>query len=539
MLAPKPRDLLVYLAREADLWHDPDKEAFATNQVGGHFENHRIRSKGFKRWLTGRYYVEIGGAAPRQAFDDALGALEANAVHDGPQHEVALRIAEHHDAIYLDLADQEWRAVEITAKGWQVMDKPPVRFIRTLGMRALPIPERGGSVNDLEPFLNIATEGDFRLLVGSLLAALRPGKSFPIVVLNGEQGSAKSTTSRVLRSLVDPSAVSIRGGPREERDLVATARNSWMIVYDNLSRVPAWLSDALCRLSTGGGLGGRQLYTDYDEAVFDALRPCVINGIPDLATRPDLTDRAVVLKLSPIPDEKRMSEVEFWSAFETLQPRILGALLNAVSCALRRISAVKLDCKPRMVDFALWVTAAEEALGWPDGAFMEAYAENRAIAVETSIESDPVAVAVKELAHANADWDGTPTQLLDALTSYAPDAGVNSRIWPQAPNALTNRLRRVAPGLRQLGIEIEDYRKGKDRTRMILIRKVREKTVRTVRRAADSSEIKDFPADDGGRSADDQYEPTVRAKPLNSMGADDADGADDDLMNPNTWETNT
>ena len=492
----KPRDILVNLANEATLWSNHDFEGFATIQVGDHYENHPIRSRRFRLWLSSRYYNEQKAAAPKQAFNDAVSTLEAKAVHSGAQHEVNLRIAEHQGTIYVDLADENWRVVRITAKGWKVIDNPPVRFIRTPGMRPLPTPRRGGSVGDLKQFLNVRTEADFRLVVGWLLAAFRPGKPFPVLVLGGEQGTGKSTISRLLRCLVDPNSAPIRSVPREERDLVAAARNGWMICLDNLSRLPPWLSDALCRLSTGGGLGGRQLYSDHTEAVFDAYRPCLINAIPDIVGRPDLTDRAVVLKFSPIPAENRLPESEFQAAFEVFWPKIFGALLDGVSCALHRVSIIKLDHTPRMADFARWVVSAEEALGWPAGAFLADYVENRAIALQTSIEGEPVAIAVKDLIHTHGHWQGTPTELLHVLTPYASAAKVASRFWPQAANALTNRLRRVAPALRQIGIDFEDFRVGRDRTRMIKLTKAPEKTVHTVRQAGTSAEIKEFPTDD-------------------------------------------
>jgi hypothetical protein len=92
--------------------------------------------------------------------------------------------------IYLDLADDCWRAVEIGPDGWQVMGCPRVRFRRTPGMLPLPIPERGGSVEALAPFLNLADRSDFVLAVVWLMATLRHGGPYPLLAVSGEQGSA-------------------------------------------------------------------------------------------------------------------------------------------------------------------------------------------------------------------------------------------------------------------------------------------------------------------------------------------------------------
>ena len=128
-------------------------------------------------------------------------------------------------------------------------------------MLALPYPERGGNINELRPFVNVATVQDFHLMVAYQLAAMRPMGPYPIMVLTGEQGSAKSTAARVNRSLVDPNTSPLRSAPREERDLMISAINSWMLVFDNLSGIPPWLSESFCRLSTGGGISNRELYT--------------------------------------------------------------------------------------------------------------------------------------------------------------------------------------------------------------------------------------------------------------------------------------
>jgi hypothetical protein len=127
------------------------------------------------------------------------------------------------------------------------------------------------------------------------------------------------------------------------------------------------LSDALCRLATGGSFAVRQLYTDDEEVLFEAARPILLDGIEEVVSRPDLGDRAIFLTLGPIAEAIRRSQAELWREFEIERPRILGALLDAVSYGLRAIGRVQLDALPRMADFALWATAWEGAL-WPAGA---------------------------------------------------------------------------------------------------------------------------------------------------------------------------
>ena len=202
------------------------------------------------------------------------------------------------------------------------------------------------------------------LVVAWALACLRNRGPYPVIVLSGEQGSAKSTFSAILRALLDPNTAPLRALPREDRDLFIAASNGHVLAFDNVSGLPAWISDTLCRLATGGGFAVRQLYSDQDEVLFDAARPVILNGIEDIVTRPDLADRAVFLTLEPIPEERRRPEQELWAAFEAERPRILGVLLDAVAKGWPSCRSTKLDKLPRMADFALWATACETAL-WP------------------------------------------------------------------------------------------------------------------------------------------------------------------------------
>src|SRR6516162_10653293 len=180
------------------------------------------------------------------------------------------------------------------------------------------------------------------------------------------------TSAKILRTSVDPNTLALRTLPRDERDLHIAATNAWVVGYDNLSFLLDWISDTLCRLSTGGGFGTRQLYTDQDEVLFDAIRPSLLNGIEEVVTRPDLADRAIFLTLAPIPEDKRRPESELWAAFNADRPRILGALLDAVAMGLRQLPEIRLERLPRMADFAIWATACETALRRRDGTSWEA-----------------------------------------------------------------------------------------------------------------------------------------------------------------------
>jgi len=332
----------------------------------------------------------------------------------------------------------------------------------------------------------------------------------------------------MFRALVDPSSVPLRTLPRDDRDLFIAANNAHALVFDNVSRLPDWLSDALCRIATGGGFGTRSLYTNDEETLFDAQRPIILNGIEDVVDRADLADRSIFLPLQQIPEERRRQEEELWRAFEIARPAILGALLDDIARGLRKLPNTKLPKLPRMADFALWATACEDH----PHAFETAYATNRRELVDNVIEADPVASAVHALMEQRPQWEGTATALLGELVKLINETFAQSKHWPKNGRALSGRLTRAATFLRASGIHIERTREGKVRDRTITLRRA-EKTGNSASASSSSSNSKDFnslPADTrrtlGGRevsSRDVNFAPKTLEE---SDQADAADGAD-------------
>jgi 5S rRNA maturation endonuclease (ribonuclease M5) len=463
------REKLIVIGMEAELFRDEDHCAYATVKVDNHHENHRLRSRRFRLWLLSEYgrnhpvLMQNGtqrpGAPSSQAITEALSALEAIAL-GGAVFQASVRVATAADRVYVDLGGTDWSAVEIDGRGWKVVSKPPVKFLRPAGLRPLPTPQAGGDLVALRDFVNVATEDDFKLILGWLLAAFSPGGPYPVLVVNGEQGSAKTTLCRVLRRLIDPNQAEVRPAPRDERDLFIACNNSHIIVFDNLSHTSTGLADGMCRVATGAGFATRTLFTDTDETIIRACQPQIINGIPDLATRSDLADRAIVLTLPAISDDKRCTEQEFWERFERKAPDILGALFDGISCALLRRREVHLSSKPRMADFARWVEAAAPAFGWEPGEFLAVYEGNRANAVSATLEADVVAEAILELVASKGRWAGTASELLAELETQVSEQVRRQRAWPKSASSLSGRLKRAAPNLRSVGVELFFDRSG-------------------------------------------------------------------------------
>jgi hypothetical protein len=448
------------LSSGAEFFHTPAGEPYVTLPADRHRETIAVESQAFRHWL-GRALHEHG-IASSQAIKDAVSALAGEAIYAGRESEVYTRIAGVDGNVYIDLGDSSWRAIEIRGDGWGLVDEAPVKFRRSRAMRALPEPTAGGSIDELRAFINVRSDEDWVLLVSWLVAALCPTGPYPVLVLCGEQGSAKSTAAELLRGLIDPAVPALRGEPDSIRDLMVSAAANRLLAFDNLSGCTVQLSDALCRLSTGGGHAVRAHYTNDEEWLFDACRPVILTGIDAIPRRPDLLERALLIELPRIPAAERQLVRHITAAFELRRGRILGALLEGVSSALALRDAVQLAELPRMADFALLAVAAEPGLGFEHGTFIAAYHGNRQDATSSALEASPLWPHLLELADGIARTAG---EALTALETIAGERATQNRNWPRAANVLSTQLTRLAPVLRDVGIDIERHTSGRDASR--------------------------------------------------------------------------
>jgi putative DNA primase/helicase len=477
---PSQRDKLLSIADRGQFWRCDEGIAHCTIPVDGHNEHHRVRSQRFRDWLifeAGRAYpIEIAGRIRpgtfgKNAVEDALLACEATAAASNTAVAARLRVSERDNLLYLGLGDPEWRAVEIGAGAWRIVDHPPVPILRTRRTRALPVPVAGGSLAPLRELLPVDGEDEWRIVVLWALAALRPTGPYPIIAWSGEQGTGKSFAARVMRRLIDPCGDDIMQPPREDRDLIAAARSNHVLAFDNLSSVSGELADSLCRLATGGDIGGRMLYTDHESAAFAAQRPIILNGIPDLVSRGDLASRTFFVRLSPM--RRRRPETELWATFDAVAPGILGALLEVLSVALTNLPGARLpedSATFRMADFALLAVAAEPALGWPTGAALRALRQNMRGAATMLADLDPVAIALRHLIEGEGSFSGLVSTLHARLNGMVELETRHAPGWPRGAARLGEQLRRLAPALRAVGIDFAERRTGAGMTVTIAAR---------------------------------------------------------------------
>jgi hypothetical protein len=472
---------LVEIAESAELFRTPGTESnegtFATVPVDDHFETFGIQTQKFRSWLLCEYRNKYNGnIVSDNTLRSAAETLSAKASFNGVTEPVFIRVARKDDKLYYDLGDAKWKVVEIDTDGWRVLDKSPVKFIRPQGYQSQVEPTAGGRIDDLRKFISVRSDDQWVLLVGWLISVFeyRDCGGYAILNLKGTQDAAKTTTMRMLRSLVDPTENDSPGKPNNEEALLVAALNSWLPTFDNFSKTNEEMSDAMCRLSTGGGLVARKKYSDHELVSVKIKRATIVNGIGDLDSRPDLADRTFTIDLPTIDDDKRRSERDLFGEYNEIKPKLLGAIFDAISCGLRNYDNVSFESIPRMADLTTFVTACESALAQQSEAFnkrekvfAKTYADYNVLAKLDALEASIFGMSILKFldkatkgdgAEVNEEtgervWMGSAEMLLEKAKPLS--VSVDLRHYPNSPRAVSAALRRLYPSFKAAGYKIE------------------------------------------------------------------------------------
>lgn len=394
-------------------------------------------------------YMEQSGRTPSAtALTDALTVLEGRAYGTEPV-ELHLRVAPHPsfaDAVVIDMGTADGLAITVTPEGWWPGTEHGVLFRRTALTSPMVTPSKAGSLEPLRDLLNVSAES-WPLLVAWLVATFVPGIAHPILSLTGMQGTGKSSTAAKLVGLVDPSPAPLRTAPRDVESWAVTASGSWVVAVDNISTIQPWFSDALCRAVTGDGLVRRMLYSDSGVSVLSFKRNIILTTIDPGALRGDLAERWVPVELERIDATARRSDADLDAAYHRAAPGVLGALVTVVSDVLGVLPSVELRSMPRMADFARVCAAVDQVTGLDS---LPRYLGVGGQLAAEVVEGDPVAVAVRDVATSRGAWTGTFAELLPLVRiDDAP------KDYPSTPRALSGAVRRAAPALREVGIDVD------------------------------------------------------------------------------------
>jgi hypothetical protein len=450
-LATKAIDLII----NCTLVHNQQNEPYAIVEINGVRQVHSVTSKGFSQFIASKYYAAKKAPLPEASIKTVVSTLSGKALFDGKSVEIYTRIAKTEDGYWLDLCNDKWEAVLVTNDGWQVLAGNAVPlFQRSQSMKSIPTPKAGGSLEALWQLVNIPPEHQL-MVVAWLLECLRSDTPHVVMELVGEQGSAKSTTQKLLKMLIDPCAANLKANPKKVEDVWVGATNCHLVSFENISHLTPEYQDALCVLSTGGAHATRTLYTNQEETVIELRKPIILNGISVNVTAQDLLDRSIHIELPPV--NKRLQSRTLEEEFDYHYPHIVGALMDQFVRALNQLVTIEIvDAdKPRMVDFAYLGEALFQANGLEAGAFVASYQVMRKKGVHRTIESSPVGVALLLYLDLNPNgWNGKLQDLLALLPK--PSGETN---WPKSGKGLGDILRRLAPALRTLGYDCRSHQK--------------------------------------------------------------------------------
>jgi len=492
---------LIELALElGSLWHDSTGAGWIDFTVDGTLQTARIRSKRFRDFLSRVLWERERRSINSEAWSEAVGTLEGLARFNGPERESFLRVGKHENCIYIDLGTEDWQVVRVSPNGWDIIPYAdcPIRYYRPDCQLPLPIPTRGGSLEDLWRLLNVK-ESDRPLVVGWILSTLTPDGSKPILTLSGEKGSGKSSAATLLKRLTDPTKVSKASTVGDARTVASAAVGRWVLSYDNLTHLSPEQQDLLCCVSTGAGYSHRTLYTDLEETFLEFRRPQILTGIDLVPTRSDLLDRCLIVRLERISEENRLTEEELEALTADLLPGVYGALLDLLVTALQNLPTTKPARLPRMADFARLCIAA----GIPD--FVEAYATNIKTGCQAAVEANPLAAGILTLLDTcGGYWQGTSTELVRKLQELDPTSREFQKLSARSVG------RKLASSLRgdlaAVGVEV-DQGKGNKGQRFLVLSRVAEPQ-KTMPQSPPVSPPSVTPVQNNGATADSTTSPT-------------------------------
>lgn len=463
--------LIQILSEDVYLFHNTDGTPFARYNANGRVFTSPLQADAFGRYLQEVIFRLTKISPTKYIKEQILDALIAKAVYEGDAHEVHLRSAWNGNALYYDLGRSG--SVKVTADGWSIEKDSDMYFRSFQHQSDQCVPVMGGSLDELFSFLNISDDNTKTLLKAYLVTVLIPDIPRPMLSIHGAQGSAKSTTLRMIKSLIDPSKADLMSFPKKMEELIQQLSHQFLVCYDNLSRISEEQSDTLARAVTGNSFTKRKLFTDDEDFVYRFKRAVAINGINVVATKPDLLDRALIVELKRVSETRRVSENDLWSRFEEAKPRILGAIFTVLSKAMAtNLSEIETEETyiPRLADNYEWSKRVMVALGMEADDYARAYRKNMKMQNDEAVESNALAQVVIAMMDNVNEIKMEPSDLFVTVKQKAMSMALDTGYGiPRDSNWLWKRLKEIEVTLNNVGIVIERLN---ERPRYIVISSV-------------------------------------------------------------------
>lgn len=421
-----------------------------------------LRSREFMDWARCEAYKD-SKFITNDRMNLYIETLEATARFNNEERvKTSMRVGKSNEKFYYDIGEETY--IEMSKKGYMRVRTTPICFLRNDNMldQVEPIEGDRYTLWDLRKFINVKSDDEFDLLLIAIISYFIPEIPHHILIFIGNQGSSKSTVSRIIKRIVDPSTVDIYSLPNNKADLILHLNNAHLIPYDNLNSIKREFNDVLCQVATGGNFLKRTLYTDSELSVYSLQRTLILNGISLATNQPDLLDRSIVVNLKTIDKSERRTERELFNEFEERLPYFLHHIFETVSKAMKLYETIELKELPRMADATLWSCAIAEALGISKEEYIKLYLNNQKSINTEILSENAVAFTLMKFMQKHQTWKGPVRSLWSELDWIADNHDINKgdATWAKSPSYLSRYLNQLKVNLMQEGIRFEIRNKG-------------------------------------------------------------------------------
>jgi energy-coupling factor transporter ATP-binding protein EcfA2 len=453
-------DIIYEMIKGLTVVNDIDAQ-YVQIPIDDHTELYPLMSRDFMSWVTLQYYELYGTTPSIVNVRNAINLLSAFNQFGSPRTDTYNRVARCDESIIYDLTNDKWQAVNINKSGWNLIPCPPF-FRRYTHCREqiTPISSESTDIDRIFNYINIKNN-QRSLFVALLVSYFIPDIPHPVMVIYGERGSGKSTASKIVKEIVDPSILQACTIPQDKNDMYQLLHHHWYVGFDNITALNTDISDIICRAVTGEGIFKRKLFSDSDDITYSYRRCIGLNGTSLMVTREDLLDRSLLFELERIEGKARLEERSIWPDFERNKAYILGSVFTILSRALSLVDKIQLDELPRMADFAKWGFAITEAIKEGTGKeFIDLYNLNINMQNEALLSSNPLLSAIYIVMSKQKSWHGSPTELYRLIQEISRKENINTRSnnWPKEPNQITKKLNELRSILVHYGIDYNQYR---------------------------------------------------------------------------------
>jgi hypothetical protein len=444
--------LSIFEQQNPVLFRNEMDEAYVQIDIDSKKKIVKCESNAFEKYLHKLYWEETDELIGSDGLGKVVKLLAAKAEYGSEKYQLFNRVALCDNDFWFDLGGE--KVIRCRIGSWEIIEDLPILFRHYQHQETQVLPEKNGDIKGILDHVRIKKEEQQVLFLVWLVSCFVPEIPHPILVLFGEKGSAKSTTMRFTRQIVDPSKADLLTLPGKD-ELVQQLAHHYTAFYDNVNRINQMTSDVLCRAVTGAGASKRRLFTDDDDVIYKYRRIIAVNGINNVVQSADLLDRSILVELERIPKNERRTEAELNNSFKGDIQSILSGVFNTLAKARTIFDDLEIESFPRMADFAKWGYAIAEALGFGGDLFVRAYEANINQQNDEVLENDPVAHTLCCFMEDQEEWEGSPTELHDQLLGIATNEKIPHKYMPKTPASLGKRINIVLSNLLEAGIEIE------------------------------------------------------------------------------------